>query len=54
MRALHNVPATSQRSTDLVVQSKPVYWSDIGGLDAVKAKIQQVRESLCMEFLSHL
>ena len=40
--ALHNQVPSSQRGSDILVDYKPVKWSDIGGLNEVKIKLQQV------------
>ena len=40
--ALHVTVPSSQRGSDVLVDTKPVRWEDIGGLESVKAQVKQV------------
>jgi SpoVK/Ycf46/Vps4 family AAA+-type ATPase len=42
LTAVRKICPSTQRGSDILVDYKPVLWDDIGGLEEVKVKIQQV------------
>jgi len=41
--ALHNIIPSTQRSSDMLVDYKPIKWQEIGGLEEVKIRLKQVK-----------
>ena len=46
-KALHEIVPICQHASDVLVHSRPVLWSDIGGLWQVKAQVKQVASFVC-------
>ena len=41
-KTLQSLVPSTQRGSDILVDQRPVHWTDIGGLDDVKLQIKQV------------